>query len=369
MDKKIKVYMQFPWRFCDSNYYKYLLDYPPKGIQYLSKIKNPGNTINVRKLKINSWMKQSIKNLIKKINASMPNAHFTKTSQKYDLIHCAHCLSLNKEPWIADIEHAGQFWAAPSKRKLSKKRISKILNSSYCKKILVWTEWGKKETLKIFPELEPKLEVLHYAIPPKNDKKKDGNKLIVTFISRRFYFKGGLHAVEIMDRLTKKYPNVEGLVVSDTPKEVSDRYGGNKKITFSTLQPYDKIMEDIFPKTDIFLYPSYTDTYGFLMVEALAFGIPVVTVDGLSRREIISDGETGYVIPRPEDWNDERLHKIKGNSPLLKEMENKTCELIENKDLRKSMAKNGMREISEGKFSIRRRNEILKKVYKDALQN
>ncbi|MCD4771249.1 glycosyltransferase family 4 protein [archaeon] len=367
VNKKIKVYMQFPWRFCDSNYYKHLLDCPPEGIQYFSKVKSPGNTINLGKLKINNWIKHNVKKIIKKIDASLPNAHLTRASQKYDLIHCAHCLSLNRVPWIADIEHVGQFWAAPSKKNLNKKRIRKILNSPYCKKILVWSEWGKNKTLKSFPELKSKIDVLHYAIPPQERKKGGGDKIIITFISRRFYFKGGLHAVEIMDRLTKKYSNVEGLVVSDTPKKVLDRYVKNKKIIFSGLQPYDKIMKDVFPKTNIFLYPSYTDTYGFLMVESLAFGVPVVTVEGQCRREIINDGKTGYVVPLPENWNCDLMYKFEGSSVVLGEMEKRVEVLIKNKKLLKMMSREGIREIKEGKFSLKNNNKKLTRIYEEAL--
>ena len=370
--KKIKVFMQFPWKFCDSNYYKYLLDCPPNNVIYISKMKNPGNTINLSKLKINNYVKQNIKKIIRKLNPDMPNEHFTKAAEKYNLIHCAHCLSKNKKPWVADIEYAGQFWAAPLRQGVfpDKRKVRKLLSSLYCKKILAWTEWGKIEILKQFPELKNKVDVVTYALPRQKAKRINRKKIVLSFISRRFYFKGGLHAVEVMDRLTKKYENVEGLVVADTPEEVLKRYSGNKKIKFLGLQPYSRIMSEIFPKTDIFLYPSYTDTFGFLMVESLAFGVPVVTVDGQSRKEIVSDGETGYVIEAnlPKSIPENILKKL--NDKLINSLYKGTEKLILDENLRIKMGKECLKLFEPGgKFSVDTRDKKLEQIYREAVED
>ena len=48
---------------------------------------------------------------------------------------------------------------------------------------------------------------------------------------------------------------------------------------------------------DIFLFPSHTDTFGNVVLEALASGIPaVVTPDG-GPKFIVREGETGFVVP------------------------------------------------------------------------
>jgi len=48
------------------------------------------------------------------------------------------------------------------------------------------------------------------------------------------------------------------------------------------------------------VYPGYSDSFGFAFLEAMAFGLPIVTVDGFARREIVEDGKNGFVIERPE---------------------------------------------------------------------
>jgi phosphatidylinositol alpha 1,6-mannosyltransferase len=50
-----------------------------------------------------------------------------------------------------------------------------------------------------------------------------------------------------------------------------------------------------YANMDIFIFPSHTDTFGNVVLEALASGVPaVVTPDG-GPRYIIRDGATGFV--------------------------------------------------------------------------
>ena len=48
---------------------------------------------------------------------------------------------------------------------------------------------------------------------------------------------------------------------------------------------------------DALVFPSHTDTFGNVVLEALASGVPaVVTPDG-GPKFIVRDGETGFVVP------------------------------------------------------------------------
>src|SRR3989344_179941 len=322
--RKIKIYLQRPWKFSDSPYYQYLRETPPKNVEYV----NADDFILIQskiKFKINNFLKQKIKKTLRLL-PGIPNAHLTRTKEKYDLIHCAHCLSLNNKPWICDMEYAEQFFASGRIKK--KKFVFKILNNKNCKKILAWTKLSYNNILKEFPEIKNKVEIVYPGIPKQKFKKVETKKINLLFSSRRFYFKGGLHALEIIDRLTKRYKDVYGIIVSDVPEEIIRKYSINNKIKFLGFITKERLFKEIYPNADIFVYPSYTDTFGFQLTEALSFGIPVICVGGHSRKEIIENGKTGYVINERENLNISSLENLEDYKDIIKETEKKVELLI-----------------------------------------
>ncbi len=364
--KTIRIYLQKPWKLSDSPYYKYLIENPPDEVDYVNK-KDFDLIQSSGKMRLNNVVKTASKKILRKMLPNLPNAHLTRAGKKYDLIHCAHCISLNNSPWVADIEYAEQFWATG--RIGEKEKVLKILKNSNCKRILAWTRWSEDKILKEFPEIRSKLEVLYPGITSHKFKKIETGRITLLFSSRRFFFKGGLHALEVIDRLTKKYPKVYGLIVSDVPKEILDKYSGNKKIEFRGLVPQEELFKSVYPLSDIFVYPSYTDTFGFQITEALSFGLPVVCVDGHSRKELIEEGKTGFVVPKPKNFVAEELSELKGYEKTLRQIEEKTELIIKDNALRKSMSDNALREISEGKFSTKERNKRLRSIYEESTKS
>ncbi|MFB6246732.1 MAG: glycosyltransferase family 4 protein [Candidatus Pacearchaeota archaeon] len=365
---KIKVYLQFPWKFTDSSYYKYLLESPPENIEYLNTGASKGVITSKNKFKFSNLAKTAIRRTSKKLSLPMPNMHLTKKTQGIDAIHNAHCISMNKNlPWVADIEFSKQFFVGDP-TKTGKRIVKKLLKRKNCKKILAWTEWSKKNILKEFPEIIDKVEVVYPAMPSNHDKKRknNGKKLRLLFISRRFYFKGGLQAVELMDRITKRFSNVEGKIISDTPEDIVEKYGNNKKIIFEDMKEQNEIFEKEYPNADIIVYPAFTDTFGFVNLEALSFGIPLIGVRGHCNEEIIQEGKTGHLIEPPKI--EKANYTLEHWEKPLEKMQEKTEKLIKDKKLRQKMSENARKEIESGKFSIKERNKKLKRIYKEALR-
>jgi glycosyltransferase involved in cell wall biosynthesis len=113
-------------------------------------------------------------------------------------------------------------------------------------------------------------------------------------------YKGVDEVLEIMPRLLREVPNLTYLVVGDG----SDRerleakaktLGLKEQVVFSGLVP-EAEKADHYRLADAFVMPSYGEGFGFVFLEALACGVPVVgsTADG--SREALRDGLLGRLV-------------------------------------------------------------------------
>ena len=140
--------------------------------------------------------------------------------------------------------------------------------------------------------------------------------------------------------------------------------------------------ENFYSKADIFVLPTRSDTFGMVFLEAMAFELPIITVDGFARDEIIEDGRNGFIVEGyPYKIFDENYqHSTKYGyfslieKHLTKEDKNKVASnlaeklsiLIEDENLRRRMGRNGKKILKE-KFSIENRNKKLRRIYEEAL--
>ena len=369
--KKIKVYLQYPWKFPDSPYYKYLLQEHPKEIEYLNVEKQKGVITNKAKFLFSNKMKKIIRDLVKIFYPSMINAHLSPKGD-YDLIHCAHCLSKNKDkPWVCDLEFSTQVWVSLKKPK-NIIGVKRILLQDNCKKIITWTEKMKKELVETFPEIKNKVDVVFPIIPKLNVKRIKHKEINLFFVARYFYLKGGLHALELMDRLTKKYSNVNGIIVSEVPKEIRERYSKNERIKIYNLMSQKELFERVYSTGDIFVYPGYSDSFGFAIPEVMSLGIPVVSADVSTRKEIITNEMNGFIIPTKLDQRSLiKVSKLLNNvesKKIIRDMEKKCEKLIKDKKLREEFGKKAKEEIVSGKFSAKNIKERMNKIYEEALK-
>jgi len=368
--KNIKVYLQYPWKFPDSPYYKYLIESPPKNIIYLNNPRKKGVIENRRIFVFSNFLKKYARKYMQFFKLTLPNAHLSPKGD-FDLIHCCHCLSKNKTPWVADMESYFSLFLSGAQTTSGDRKVEKIIKSPNCKKILAWTEATKEEIIERIPSIENKIEVLYPAVPiNKLPKKKTSNKIKIIYATRYFWIKGGLIALEVLSRLSKKY-KLDVLFIAEVPEHLRKKYPNLNII--STL-PHKEFLKEL-SSSDIFFYPSLVDTFGFSILEAMSFGVPSVAISCSSTKscnEIIKDGKTGFVVDAPYYQGNEIYEKCKtigGNEEkIISGLLVKTSKLIESKSLRKKISENCLKEIRSGKFSIDNRNIKLKRIYEEALR-
>lgn len=85
------------------------------------------------------------------------------------------------------------------------------------------------------------------------------------------------------------------LVIGDGP----DRVALEKKYSASNLfVGYKKgqVLVDWLSLCDVFVFPSRTETFGLVVLEALSCGIPVTAYDVMGPKDIITSGADGYLV-------------------------------------------------------------------------
>ena len=255
-------------------------------------------------------------------------------------------------------------WVSGKNTKIGRKKVKKILTSPNCKKIMPWTNHTKKEILKIFPSLEDKVETVYPALPLSAINKKKDGPFTVLFIGRDFRLKGGKIALEVFKMLKDKDPKIRAIFISRYPKDIEADYPG---IEFHNLLPQKKIYS-LLSESNIFLYPSLMDTFGFSILEAMSLGVPTVCLETETTaaiREIVEDDKTGKIISTrcTIDSQSGKHLSITANN-ILKEIYN----LRNNKKKLEKMGRACLKEIYNGKFSILKRNKKLKRIYTEALK-
>ena len=132
--------------------------------------------------------------------------------------------------------------------------------------------------------------------------------------------------------------------------------------------PQNKLFE-LMQNSNLFLYPSSVDTFGFSLLEAMSFGLPTITINTWgtkSRKEIIKNKKTGFIFEVKEKLSFDKIGQKE--KKVIKKLVENMSKLIENKKLREKMSKECIKEIKSGKFSIKERNKKLKRIYQEAIK-
>ena len=105
---------------------------------------------------------------------------------------------------------------------------------------------------------------------------------------------------------------------------------------------------DVFRSLDLFVIPTVEgDTIPQLLMQALAIGLPVVSTTTGSIPDVVTDGESGFIVP-PRD---------------VDALADRIWRLLAEPDLRAAMGRQGRRRV-ERSYSIDRMVDELEKVYR-----
>jgi glycosyltransferase involved in cell wall biosynthesis len=176
-----------------------------------------------------------------------------------------------------------------------------VYSSSECSTrwIRSYYDPGKEE----IPTIHLGIDTLHFA--PQGVAKEQRPTII--FVGKLVRNKGILELTEAAAGLTSKYPGLRLRVIGsgeakvvDEIKETAARFNAPALLELSGFV-HKSDLPDTLSKAHIFAGPSYYEGGpGFVYLEAMACGLPVIACSGSGIDEIVTNGQNGLLVP-PQD--------------------------------------------------------------------
>ena len=387
-----KVYIEPVWKLHSGYHVGELIPYPPEGYEFIVN-EGPVESMSNRISKLGfsyRLMGEMYRIAPLTLIKSYLERFLRKAPEGTDLTFSSHHLIFRKEPWVIEID-APWDCIGPNTRYFKKYKgiVEHAFGSEYCKKILCWSEYSKKEVLTTLncAQFEQKIEVLPCAVHRKNFvKSSNADKVRLLFVGSanaagEFEMRGGKEVLEAFNILSQRYKNLELVVRSDIPRHLKKKYW--KCLGSPNVRLIDKIipfteLEQIYQSADIFLFPGHYDNM-LNILEAMSYELPVIATDVYATSERVEDARTGLLITRSDrvPYHQEGIpflnltprfrRAIQIVDPhVVEELVEKISILIEDGGMRQRMGKAGRWEVEHGKFSIEHRNEVLKRVFDEA---
>lgn len=176
------------------------------------------------------------------------------------------------------------------------------------------------------------------------------NKIQILFLSNLIPSKGPLEllkAAKIMVQKQNKFRFI--LAGADASqmftKQLRSYIADNGLDEYVTMpgRVHGEEKNKVFSESDIFVFPSYfkREVFGTVNVEAMSWGLPVISSNEGAIPEIVQDGITGFIVdPKSPEEIADKILTLVNNPDLRKKMGMKGREEFESKYTLEAFAKN-----------------------------
>jgi glycosyltransferase involved in cell wall biosynthesis len=131
-------------------------------------------------------------------------------------------------------------------------------------------------------------------VAPERPVPPGGREKAILFVGRNFVPKGGPALLDAFARVRRVHPDARlWIVAARAPPALPDGAVFHGRLAQDALAA-------LYARAAVFALPTLREAFGLSFLEAMAFGLPVVAPRLEAIPEIVSDGETGLLVP-PRD--------------------------------------------------------------------
>lgn len=313
---------------------------------------------------------------------------------------------LTRKPWLIEVEdattlffpfiHNGRTADLDIRSEPSFPVIKALLQTRPCRFVLSHVKSTADGLITMFDDKRIEAKIAHcplgYPLPSfqarlLNKRADEPFNLLFTSSWHQdevgFYLRGGLDTLTAFDALANRHPNVHLTIRCQIP-------GGTAGALFTTLKekhgPRIRHIAGFLPAdewramildTDAFLLPA-ARIHVVSLLEAMAYGLPVITSDGWAIEEYVDDGETGMIMRGrygTVSWMDQKTGALREDyrgmyevdSDIVHQMTDALERLIANPDLRRRLGHNA-REAVRTRFTLEQWNRRLGQLLEQAAE-
>ena len=201
-----------------------------------------------------------------------------------------------------------------------------ITNSQRGKEYLIDILNAPHDLVFAHPYEIPPLELLSQESGYKNINFTQYKKTTFLFVGQIIYRKGIDILLEACLKLNQDNKiNYTVLLIGCGPQEdlykaFCSKHNLHNNVKWIGLVEYEQL-NDYYRNADVFILPTWEDTWGVVVLEAMLFGKPVICSNGAGSSELVIDGENGYVFNlNQQDKLAELMSKFIENPHLINEM-------------------------------------------------
>jgi glycosyltransferase involved in cell wall biosynthesis len=142
---------------------------------------------------------------------------------------------------------------------------------------------------------------------------------VVSFVSRLVWEKDLQTVIDTFKKVTALLPSARVMIVGDGPARKELQYMLRDAVFTGHLSGED--LARAYASSDIFFFPSTTETFGNVTLEAMSSGLPSVVANAAGSKSLVEDGVNGLVLtPKKSSEFAEGIVRLASDAGLRAQM-------------------------------------------------